>query len=331
MSNIKPIIISAPSCAGKTTIRDALLSYFPDRLKKVITVTTREPRENEVNGVDYIFLNKEEFNAFVEQGEFIEYTEVFNNMYGSLKVSIDSVMEEGLYPVIILDVIGKKKFEVLYPDNYSFFILPGSLEEIEQRLKERNTSNEDFTARLEGAKIEMEESRNYQYIINNDSELNITVNEFVTLMETLIGPRSDSSANNLAEVFKTCNEVQLFTIIEGIVTLFFQVNEALRQGKLQADLKVEQEMSSMKESLFLGIKYTNRFGVEEPLTGMQNANVTEQNKFLYVAPSEEYQKWFDFWSRWKHSLTQSQWLEIDKALSEDAEVIPYAPKKRWNE
>ncbi len=331
MLDIKPIIISAPSCAGKTTIRDHVLNLYPDRLKKVITVTTREPRENEVNGVDYIFLNTEEFNKLVEKDEFIEYTQVFNNMYGSLKSSVDDVLAEGFFPVIILDVVGKKKFEAIYPNNYSFFILPGSIEEIEQRLKERNTSEEDFRIRLDTAKMEIEESKNYDYIINNDSDINESVGDFVSIISPFIGAPMDRSTYNLMQTFKTCNEVQLFTLLEGIVTLFFQVNEAVRTGRLEVDDKVEREMSSIKESLFLGIKYTGRFGVTQPLSEMQDRGVAQEGKFLYVAPSDEYQKWFDFWTKWKFSLTREQWSEVDNALAKDLDEIPYIPPKRWNE
>ncbi len=330
MLDIKPIIISAPSAAGKTTIRDHILNLYPDRLKKVITVTTREPRENEVNGVDYIFLSIDEFNKLVEKDEFIEYTQVFNNMYGSLKSSVDDVLAEGLFPVIILDVVGKKKFEAIYPNNYSFFILPGSIEEIEQRLKERNTSEEDFRLRLDTAKMEIEESKNYDYIINNDSDINESVGDFVSILSPFIGAPMDRSTYNLMQTFKTCNEVQLFTIIEGIVNLFFQANEAIRSGKLEVDAKVEQEMISIKESLFLGIKYTTRFGVTQPLVEMNDRTRSNDNKFVYVAPSDEYQKWFDFWARWKYSLTREQWIDVDNALAKDID-IPYIPTKNWND
>jgi guanylate kinase len=331
MLDIKPIIISAPSAAGKTTIRDHILNLYPDRLKKVITVTTREPRDGEVNGVDYIFLNSEEFNKLVEKDEFIEYTQVFNNMYGSLKSSVDSVLDEGLFPVIILDVVGKKKFEAIYPNNHSFFILPGSIEEIESRLKERNTSEEDFRIRLDTAKMEIEESRNYDYIINNDSDINESIEDFVSILSPFVGAPMDRSTYNLMQTFKTCNEVQLYSIIEGIVTLFFQVNESIRAGKMEVDEKVEREMVSIKESLFLGIKFTGRFGVTQPLVEMNDQSDGNGKQFLYVAPSDEYQKWFDFWSRWKYSLSRDQWNEVDKALSEDSDTIPYMPSKRWNQ
>lgn len=325
----KPIIISAPSATGKTTIRNAFIEKFPNMVEKVITATTRKPRDGEVNGVDYYFLTPEEFDKKIMDNEFIEYTNVYENMYGSLKSSIEDILKKGKYPVIILDVVGKNKFEKIYPDCYSAFILPGSIEEIEKRLRDRNTTEDDLKYRLSSVEEEIEESKNYDIIIDNSSDLDKSINEFISDMNKLL---ENNTIDKFTTVLESCSEVVLFTIIEGLVGMLFSINQGIKNKKMEITDELEQKVMEIKNSLLLCVQHTSRFGVKEPLVDYFEESVMgESDKGSYKTPSPEYDLWLNFWVSWKNSLSYDQWVDVDKAIVEDNENVPNLPKKKWNQ
>ncbi len=167
----KLFVISAPSGAGKTTLKDKLTEVFPN-LKYSISATTRPMREGEVNGQHYYFKTLGEFEALIESGDFVEYNRVHNNYYGTLKAPIDNLLSRGYHVIFDLDVYGKINFDKCYPNAVGVLILPPSLEELERRLKKRQSEdNETLQLRLKNAKDEMEFAQNkgkYEYRVIND-------------------------------------------------------------------------------------------------------------------------------------------------------------------
>lgn len=120
-----PIILSAPSGAGKTTIAKRLLEYRDD-VGYSVSATTRQPRPGEVNGVAYHFLSEAEFSRAVQNGEFAEYARVHGNMYGTLRREVERVIGSGRHVVMDIDVQGAMQFAASYPDAVRIFILPPS-------------------------------------------------------------------------------------------------------------------------------------------------------------------------------------------------------------
>lgn len=186
---IRPIVISAPSGAGKTTLRDEALLRFP-QIEKVITATTRPPREGELNGRDYHFLSSDEFQRLIDDDQFIESTNVHGKMYGCLKSSVGSVIERGKYPVIILDVVGKEKFDLIYPNNTSIFIHPPAIEILEERIRTRepNVIEEEIHRRLGIVKWEIEKSVSCKYTFNmfNHGTLEWAIDEFCGIIDGIV-------------------------------------------------------------------------------------------------------------------------------------------------
>ena len=166
-------MVSAPSGSGKTTLVRALLSEnLP--LSFSISATTRKPRGDEVNGVDYHFLSTLEFKKFIEQEAFIEYEEVYpNKFYGSLKTDVERNWESGKHVIFDIDVIGALNIKKKYPNQtLSIFINPPNINVLEERLRSRGTDSE--TALLERIQKANEEIKFLEKfdksIINDDLE-----------------------------------------------------------------------------------------------------------------------------------------------------------------
>ncbi|MFY9418345.1 MAG: guanylate kinase [Bacteroidales bacterium] len=172
----KYIIVSAPSGAGKTTIVQSLISKgLP--LEFSISATSRPPRNNEINGKDYYFLNIDEFKNKIANNEFIEYEEVYPGLfYGTLKKEIDRIIADGKYPIFDVDVKGGLKLKNIFGENaLAIFIKPPNIEELEKRLKNRNTENEEtLKKRIERAKFELSMEPYFDVtIINEDLDKSI--------------------------------------------------------------------------------------------------------------------------------------------------------------
>ena len=168
----KLFVMSAPSGAGKTTLKDLVIKEFPDMVYS-ISATTRAPREGEVDGTHYFFKSRDEFKRMIENNELVEWNEVHGNFYGTPKSFVEKMLSEGKRVLFDLDVFGKVNFDKVYPEAIGILILPPSLEILEQRLRNRNTdSDEVINLRLHNARKEIEFAKQhgkYEYKIVNDN------------------------------------------------------------------------------------------------------------------------------------------------------------------
>ncbi len=165
----KLILFSGPSGVGKDTLLDILISKRPE-FQKSISITTRMQREGEVDGVDYFFITPDDFEAMIDCGEVLEFAKYGKNLYGTPKKPVDAWLKEGKTVILKIEVQGAEKIKKMYPDAIAIFIMPPSLEILETRLRRRGTENEeDLVRRLSIAREEIRKSRDYDYIVINDS------------------------------------------------------------------------------------------------------------------------------------------------------------------
>ena len=168
-TNNLSVVITAPSGAGKTTMIRALLPQAKNIVFS-ISSTTRPKRPEETEGVDYFFTTKEDFLNKVKNDEFIEWAEVHGNFYGTLKKEIDRIHEEGKIPLFDVDIQGSKSLKDKLANSVFILILPPSLQELENRLKERDTEPpEQIKLRLENAIAEISEYKQFDYVLINDN------------------------------------------------------------------------------------------------------------------------------------------------------------------
>jgi guanylate kinase len=163
-------IISSPAGAGKTTLTNLLLEE-DEKLKRVITYTTRKKRKNEIDGVDYVFVTKEVFELMIKENAFLEYAIVHGNYYGTPKKETFELLNQGFDVILVIDVQGMKQIKSVIPEAISIFILPPSLEELESRMRIRGESEEEIQKRLETAKREIPYWKEYDYVIINENLL----------------------------------------------------------------------------------------------------------------------------------------------------------------
>lgn len=163
-----PVILSAPSGAGKTSIRDILLQRRKD-IGYSTSCTTRAPRTGEENGHDYHFYSREEFEAARDRGEFAEWAEVHGNLYGTLRSEIEKTLRSGRHVLMDIDVQGARQFAAAFPESVLVFILPPSGEILLSRLSGRGSEDrERLLTRLRNARAEMNEVGRYHYVVVND-------------------------------------------------------------------------------------------------------------------------------------------------------------------
>lgn len=163
-----PVILSAPSGGGKTTIAKRLLERRSD-LGYSVSCTTRAPRDGEVNGRDYRFLKLEEFQAARDAGEFAEWAEVHGHYYGTLRSEVERVLASGRHVLMDIDVQGARQFHAAFPDTVLIFVLPPSGEVLKSRLAGRKSeSRERLLVRLRNARAELGEVGRYHYVVVND-------------------------------------------------------------------------------------------------------------------------------------------------------------------
>jgi len=177
MNNIA-LVISGPAGVGKTTLCDRLLSDFETQLTRVITVTTRYPREGEVDGKDYLFISKLEFEDLIEVDAFIEYAQIHDNYYGSLKKTFLELFQKDQDVLLNIDIQGTaslKNLESSYPflknRVISVFVMPKSLNELRDRLKTRNLdTTEEIEKRLTTAANEIKSNGIFDYTIESSTK-----------------------------------------------------------------------------------------------------------------------------------------------------------------
>lgn len=165
-----PVIISGPSGVGKGTVVEELINEHKDKLISSVSVTTRSPRVNEVDGTDYFFKTKEEFQELIAQNQFLEYATVFNNdFYGTPLFFFKENLEKGKDVILVINVKGALDVKKIYKEGIYIFIVPPSLEELEKRLRERQTESEDaIKERLKTVKEEIKMAPYYDYVVIND-------------------------------------------------------------------------------------------------------------------------------------------------------------------
>lgn len=161
-------IVTAPSGAGKTTLVKALLAADP-HIQLSVSFTTRAPREGEVNGRDYHFVERAEFERMISNCEFLEYAEVYGNYYGTSQTWINSVIESGRDILLEIDWQGAQQVRRLFPDAIGIFVLPPSLDVLEQRLRGRGKDSDEVIARrMKVAREEISHVDEADYVIVNE-------------------------------------------------------------------------------------------------------------------------------------------------------------------
>jgi guanylate kinase len=163
------LIISSPSGAGKTTLTRDLLEYFPD-LTFSVSHTTRKPRANEIDGKDYHFVDRANFEKLVEADSFIEWAEVHGNLYGTSVAEIDRARATERRGIVFdIDYQGARQIAAMRPDVVSVFVLPPSMPELKTRLRGRAADDEATIARrFDNARAEIEHYGLFDYILVND-------------------------------------------------------------------------------------------------------------------------------------------------------------------
>jgi guanylate kinase len=160
-------VISAPGGTGKNTLVDMLFEDFGN-IKRSISFTTRKPRGNEINGVDYYFISKKEFKERIMEKEFLEYAEIYGEYYGTSKSHVEQILDEKKHVILVIDVQGAGKIKKLISAVF-IFLVPPSIEELKRRLFHRNTDSEcKIKERLQIAEKELKEAKCYDYVIVND-------------------------------------------------------------------------------------------------------------------------------------------------------------------
>ena len=182
----KVIVIVAPSGAGKTTIAQRLLKEYP-QLKFSVSATTRPAREDEEHGKDYYFLNDEEFDQKVANGEFLEWEPYSGHKYGTLRSEVDKLVESGYFPLLDIEVKGALNVQELYgSDVVSIFIEPPSMEELKNRLSNRGSeTDKSLSKRLKRAEMEMKYADHFDYSVVND-DLETAYAEVKEIIESYI-------------------------------------------------------------------------------------------------------------------------------------------------
>jgi guanylate kinase len=162
-------IVAAPSGGGKTSLVRQLVTTF-DNTMVSISHTTRAPRPGEQDGVDYNFISENTFLTMLNQGDFIEYAQVFNNLYGTSKMQIIENLKRGKDILFDIDWQGAKQLKKIFPDAVTIFILPPSLESLQERLLSRGQDSPDVVRhRMDNALHEISHYQDFEYLILNDN------------------------------------------------------------------------------------------------------------------------------------------------------------------
>lgn len=184
----KLIVFSAPSGSGKTTIVKYLLTQPQLHLDFSISATSRYMRDGEINGKDYYFISPEDFQKKIAENAFVEHEEVYkDNFYGTLKTELERIWSEGKHVIFDIDVVGGLNIKNQYPDQtLAIFVNPPSVDELEQRLKFRQTeSDEKIAMRLEKAEREIARAPEFDVILENH-DLETAKNEAVQLVSNFL-------------------------------------------------------------------------------------------------------------------------------------------------
>jgi guanylate kinase len=191
------VVISSPSGGGKNTVMRELIARIPNTAR-VVTTTTRAPREKELDGIDYYFLERSVFEEKLAQGEFVEYNEYAGNLYGLQKVHLDEALQQYRFVYCQADVHGKQSLDRLGIPHISIFLLPESLDVLEERVVQRgDVSDESLAARLEIAHDEIAVANTYELaIVNKNGALEEVVGEIVGFLGQASSISREADANS---------------------------------------------------------------------------------------------------------------------------------------
>jgi len=182
-------VFAAPSGAGKTTLVHQLVKRHPE-LRFSISYTTRPKRRNEAGGVDYLFVDQDEFAALRDDGALLEYAEVFDNHYGTSREQVRDHLEAGHNVILEIDWQGAQQVRKSMPDCITIFIIPPSLVELERRLRDRGTDSDSvIDRRLRDAVSDMSHWGEFDYVVINDD-----LEKAVTELEAVLDGRGESNA-----------------------------------------------------------------------------------------------------------------------------------------
>ena len=184
-------VIAAPSGAGKTTLVKALTTRNPE-LRFSISYTTRPKRRNEAHGVDYLFVDKDEFDRLRAEGALLESANVFDNFYGTSRAQVEEHLAAGHHVILEIDWQGARQVREAMPDCITVFILPPSREELERRLRSRGTDTDAvIERRLRDALSDMSHWDEFDYVIFNDD-----LDQAVADLEAVLAGHGEASATN---------------------------------------------------------------------------------------------------------------------------------------
>jgi len=184
-------VFAAPSGAGKTTLVQAITRKHP-QIRFSISYTTRKPRRNEADGVDYRFLTKREFMRLREQGEMLEYAKVFDNFYATSRSQVEEHLADNRNVILEIDWQGARQVRDSMPECITIFILPPSVDELERRLRDRRTdAPEVIERRLRDALSDMSHWDEFDHVIINDD-----LNRAIADLEAVLAGEGDSSATS---------------------------------------------------------------------------------------------------------------------------------------
>ncbi|EOD01309.1 guanylate kinase [Caldisalinibacter kiritimatiensis] len=175
------IVLSGPSGAGKGTICKAFLKENKDFILSV-SATTRKPREGEIDGVNYFFITKEDFEKKIQNDEFLEYASVYGSYYGTPKSFVIENLNKGKDVILEIDIQGALQIKERYPEGVFIFIVPPSMKELRNRIEKRGTETEEaINERFSSAFNELNFASKYDYVVVNDE-----VNKAVKRIEAIV-------------------------------------------------------------------------------------------------------------------------------------------------
>lgn len=196
------IILSGPSGSGKDTVLNKLTENRDD-IKISISMTTRQKRNDEIDGLNYYFVNREYFEKKIADNNMLEYAEYADNLYGTPKAPVDEMLRNGKAVILKIEVQGAEKIRKIYPEVISIFLMPPSVRVLEERLRGRNSEDEEtLNHRLVIAREEIRRASEYDYIVIND-----TVENAVAGIETIINAERQKTFRNKKIISEVINNV----------------------------------------------------------------------------------------------------------------------------